>query len=123
MEVLRQHYVFQRGEVRNQMKLLEDEADFLRAETIEFRSGKILQVLSIDKDVTGALPVETSNQVDQRRFSRARRTHDGQPFAFAHRKGDAIECPDFSRLSALAASIDLSNVDDLDGHYSPLRMP
>ncbi len=34
VEVLRQHHVLERSEVGNQMKLLEDEADFLRPHTV-----------------------------------------------------------------------------------------
>jgi hypothetical protein len=37
VEVLRQHHVFQRRKIGNQMKLLEDEADLLRAKAIQLR--------------------------------------------------------------------------------------
>ena len=35
VKILREHHVFERGEIRHEMKLLEDESDFLGAETRE----------------------------------------------------------------------------------------
>src|SRR5436305_5070 len=63
MEVLRQHHVFQRGEIRNEMKLLKDEANLLCAKAVEFRSGKLLQVLPVYENIAGSLPIQTPDQV------------------------------------------------------------
>jgi hypothetical protein len=50
MEVLRQHYVFERREIRNEVELLKDEADLFRAEAVQLRRRHIRDVRPVDPD-------------------------------------------------------------------------
>src|SRR6266850_1044616 len=65
MEVLRQHYVFERSQVGDEMKLLEDKTDLLGAKAVEGRVGERGDILAVEPYFARAGPVETSNQVDQ----------------------------------------------------------
>ena len=51
VEVLRQHHVFQRGEIGDQMELLEDQSDFFRAEAVELPLGEAGNIFAVDDDV------------------------------------------------------------------------
>ena len=51
MEVLREHHVFQRVEIRDQVELLEDEADFLGTITDQFVFTEIGKVDAVDENV------------------------------------------------------------------------
>ena len=63
VEVLREHDIFQRGEIRDQMKLLEDESDFLRAHAIQVCRRDAGHFLSIEPDFTRGWPVKASDQI------------------------------------------------------------
>src|SRR5579864_192243 len=71
VEILRQHYVFDGGEEGDQVKLLEDESDLFAAHTIQFGCGNSGYVLAVEPDLARGRAVETSDQVDQRRFAGA----------------------------------------------------
>src|SRR5581483_10086225 len=122
MEVLRDHDVFEGGEIGNEMELLEDKPDLFGPKTIELRAGKFLHILAVDVDVTGCRPIEASNQVHQRRFARARWPHDGQPLAVTYAERDAVERTNFAGLPTLSAGVDLANVDNLDRHQFSLMV-
>ena len=81
VEVLRQHDVFKRSEVGNQVELLEDETDFFRASAIQFLGRNFGNVFTVQPYLTGGGAVEAANQIRQGRFPRARRAHDGKPLA------------------------------------------
>src|SRR5258708_4821360 len=105
------------------MELLEDEADLLCSKTVEFGAGQFGEILAIDENLSRTGTIKTSDQIYQRRLAGAGRPHDSQPFASPHRKRYTVERAYFPCLPALARRVNLPNVDDLDGHYSPLRMP
>ena len=69
VKVLGEHHIFERGEIGNQMELLEDESNFLGSEAIEFGAGEFAQILAINENVSRAGTVETSNQIHQRRLA------------------------------------------------------
>src|SRR5438067_10079676 len=48
MEVLGKHHIFERGEIGDQVKLLEDEADLLGAEAVELLAIKLDDVLLLN---------------------------------------------------------------------------
>ena len=50
VEVLRQHDVFERGEIGNQVELLEDEADLFRAGAIQILGGNPGDVFIVEPD-------------------------------------------------------------------------
>src|SRR5258706_8088159 len=61
VEVLRQHDVLDRGEIWNQVKLLEDESNFLRAHAIQFARGDAGNILTVEPDFPGRWSVEASD--------------------------------------------------------------
>src|SRR5215813_1135692 len=123
VEVLGQHHVFERRQIGNQVELLEDEADLFCPETIELRSGEVAEIVAVDEDVSRAGAIEAADEIYQRGLARTGRPHDRKPFTFTHRKRHSIESAYFAGLSALARRVYLPHVDNLDRHYSPLRMP
>src|SRR5262249_44300284 len=91
VEILSQHDVFERVEIRDEMELLKDEADLLGAiadESIFVESG---EVDAIDDDAAGGECVEAAENVDERRFAGAGRAHERDPFAGRDGEGDAVE--------------------------------
>jgi len=82
MEILREHDVFEGREIRDEMKLLEDETDFFRAVADEIRFVEARNVLAIHGDATGRGGVETAKDIDESGFAGAGRTHEGDPFAW-----------------------------------------
>ena len=91
MKILREHNVLKRGEVGNQMKLLEDEANFFGAHTIKSRDREAGDVHSVEPYLARGWAVETSDQVYQRRLARTRRSHDRDPLAGIHAEREIIE--------------------------------
>jgi len=71
MEILREHDVFERGEVRHEMKLLKDETDFFRAVSDELGFVEARDVLAVDGDVAQSSSVETAKDIDERCFAGA----------------------------------------------------
>src|ERR1700722_16402519 len=91
VEVLREHDVFQRGEIWDEMKLLEDEAYFLRTITNQLTFGALGKVDIIDDDAAGSESVQAAENIDQGGFAGARWSHECDPFAGRNGEGDAIE--------------------------------
>src|SRR3954453_690520 len=118
VEVLRQHDIFKRSEIWDQMKLLKDEADLFRAEAVQFRRSHSGNVGAVNPDFAAAGLIKTAHQIDQRGFARAGRTHYGQPFAGCDRERDVIECAHFD-----VALVTPGHVLEFNRHYSPRRIP
>jgi len=91
VEVLRKHDVFKRVEVRHEVELLEDKADFFGTVADEFIFAKIGKVDAVDDHVAGGEGVETAENVDERGFAGARRAHKGDPFASLNVEGNSVE--------------------------------
>ena len=79
MEVLRQHDVFQRVQVRHQVKLLENEADLLRAVTHHLALGQFRQVHSVHNRVAGGQRVQPAQNIDQCGLARSRMAPSAPP--------------------------------------------
>src|SRR6185437_17059935 len=80
VKVLREHHVFERGEVGNEMKLLENESDLLRTETGEAGFIEASDIDAVDDCGAFARNVEPADDVNKRGFAGARWPHDGNPF-------------------------------------------
>src|SRR3989454_275172 len=116
VEILREHHVFERGEVRHEMELLEDEADFFGAVAHQFGFAEAREVGAIHENAAGGGRVETSKNVDERGLPRAGGAHDGNPLARFHGQAEAIERAEFAEL--------LDKVFDLNerAHASPRKI-
>ena len=69
------------GEIRDEMKLLEDEADFFGAVANHLVFGEFGEVGAIDDDAAGGERVEAAENVDERGLAGAGRAHQRDPFA------------------------------------------
>src|SRR5438105_11796397 len=81
VEILRKHYVFHGVQVRYQMKLLKNEADFLRTVTDQCVFTELGKIDAVDQNTPRSKRVEAAKNIDQRGFARAGGPHQGDPFA------------------------------------------
>src|SRR6202163_3858100 len=65
VEVLGEHDVLDGGEIRNHVKVLEDEADGFGADMVKFRGTEVGDVLSVEPDFAAGGAVEASDEIDQ----------------------------------------------------------
>src|SRR5260370_12354454 len=91
MERLRQHHIFKGREIRHEMKLLENEADFFGAVTHQFAFAEFRKVHAVDDHVTGSQRIQAAENVDERGLPRAGRPHKRDPFAEDDSETDAVE--------------------------------
>ena len=92
VEVLGQHDVLERGEVRDQVKLLEDEADLLGAEAVERGGGHAeAYVDAVDAELALGGAVEAAEEVDEGALAGAGGAGDGDPFAGDDGEGGGLE--------------------------------
>ena len=91
VEVLRQHNVFERREIGNQVELLKDKADFLSPKAGEFVGREAQYLLAIEHDAARRGSVEAAEDIEQRALARAGRAHHGDPLAFLHGEGDLVQ--------------------------------
>ena len=87
----RQFDVVQRGGAGQQIEGLEDESDFLVADAGQFVVVQFADQLAVQPVVALAGRVEAADQVHQRRFARARRSHDGDVFVALDAHVDAAQ--------------------------------
>ncbi len=81
VEILGEHDVFQRSEIRHEMKLLEDETDFFCTVADKFGFIQARDVLAVDDDAARSGRVEAAENIDERGFAGAGRAHEGNPFS------------------------------------------
>src|SRR5579862_6747571 len=117
VKVLRQHHVFHRGKIRHQVKLLEDEADLVGAIARQRALAERAHIHGIDEHAARSWRVEPAQNIDQRRLARARRTHDGDPFAGGHR-----EAHFFERVHAAESLRETLRLDEGRHLHSPRRI-
>src|ERR1700693_2324083 len=91
VEILREHDVFQRGQIWNEMKLLEDETYFFRAIANQLTFGALGEIDIIDDDAAGSESVQPAENIDQSGFAGAGWAHQCDPFAGSNGEADAIE--------------------------------
>ena len=70
-----------RGEMRDEMELLEDEADSFGAEAGERGAAEGRGFGAVDADGAAGGLIETTENVEQRGLAGAGRAHDGDPLA------------------------------------------
>ena len=126
VEVLRQHHVFERGQVRDQVELLEYEAHGVGAKAGQLGAGQSGGIHGIDAHRAVRGLVETAQDIQQRRLARSRRTHDRDPLAGFRGEADAVERlhrrgprsggHPFIRLR------DVFQFDECHGFYSPRKI-
>src|SRR5271156_1366824 len=116
VKILREHHVLDGREIWHQMKLLEDEADFLRAKPRQTAFVEPRDIRAVHHGAAGSGRVKTAENIDERRLARTRRPHDGDPFAGLHVKRHAVERAHVAKL--------FLQVFDLDQrrHYSPRKI-
>lgn len=65
VEVLREHDVFDGGEIRDEVKLLEDEADLVGAEAVELGGRHLGYVHVVDLQLARSWAVEAADEIDE----------------------------------------------------------
>jgi hypothetical protein len=98
VKILRQHHVFERGEIRDEMELLEDEADFLGAEAREAGFVEARDIDAVDERAPRSRRIEPAKNIDERGLARAGRPHDGDPFARLDAERHAVERADVAEF-------------------------
>ena len=88
----------QRGHARQQIELLEHEADRPVSQRRELVAGKLGDIPPVDADLPGGRHVERPHQVHQGRLARPRGAHHGDVLALQDLERDRIERP--HRLAA-----------------------
>src|SRR5450631_227368 len=123
MEVLRQHDVLDRREIRDHVKLLEDEADSFSANLVEVGGAEAGDVLSVKPDLAAGGAVEASDEIDHRALARAGRAHHRDPLAGRDGERDIVERLDEVEAAIIffrSGGITLSDVLELDHRWSIL---
>ena len=116
MKILREHHVFERGEIGNEMELLKDEADFFGAEARKAGFIEARDVGAVDDGYARRRRIEPAENIDQRRLAGARRAHDGDPFAFFDVERNAVE-----RAHVAKFFVEIFDLDERR-HYSPRKI-
>lgn len=98
VEVLREHDVFESSEIRDEMKLLEDEANFFRAIANQFVFAEPAKVDVIDNNAAGREGIQSAENIDQSSLAGAGRAHEGDPFAGLNGEADTVESAEGSVL-------------------------
>ena len=100
----RQRDVLLRGEHRQEVEELEDEADVLATQLRQARVVEVGDVDSFDRHGARGRLVEPRKAVHQRRLARARRAHHGREVAVVDFEGDAAQRVDARAALSVAAS-------------------
>src|ERR1700722_17226421 len=98
------------------MKLLKHETDFIGAVARQFAFAQIADLQAVDRHAARARMIEPAENINQRRFTGAGGTHDGDPLARFHFETHVVERADFSE--ALFELLDL----DQRRHPSPRKI-
>src|SRR5499427_7379329 len=110
MKILREHHVFERIQVRQEMKLLEHEADFLCAVAHQLVFAQVGQVRAVHNHMAGRKRVQASQNIDQCGFAGTRRAHQSDPFAGLNLERNSVQRA--QRAVVLDQRVDF----DLRGH-------
>src|SRR5258706_6689850 len=116
----RHHHVFHGTGPRQQIETLEDESDFNIPQRCPLVGGVVGDFLIIQPILPGGRPIQTTENVHQRAFSRPRLAHQRHQFATGHAQRHALEHRDLN----LAQEIRLVDVLQLDEiHQRPPPPP
>src|SRR5919197_1107450 len=122
VEILRQHNVLQRRQVRNQMELLEDEADLFGPKTVQIGVRDRGHCLAFKVNLSRSGAVEAADQVHECGLARARRTHHCQPLARLHLQRHIVECANEVSVGLSLRRVQPADVFEPDRHHSPFRI-
>ena len=89
-QLQRQFHVLQRGQHRNQVELLEDEADVLVAPVRDLAVAQLAQVVAQHADLAAGGAVHGGDQVQQRGLAGARRPHQRHELALVDLDVDVL---------------------------------
>ncbi len=109
----RQHDVLEHGAIGQQVKRLKDEADAPAAQSGPLILGQRRRFDTVKKILPAGRPVEATDDVQQRRFPRAGRAGDRQPFAAPQHEVDVDQRVDSGIGPELLAH--LTQVEDAVG--------
>ena len=96
--VLRRHDVFDRRQVRDHVKLLEDDADLVTAQERQLVVGDFRDVDAVQKHRAARRVIHAADDIHERRLARAGRPHDGEPIALFHLEVDVVERLDLAAV-------------------------
>src|SRR5437868_2948652 len=91
VKILREHNVFDGRQVRNKVKLLENETDFLGPVANHFAFAELCQVDAIHNHAPGSQLVQASQNIDECGFAGAGRPHQRDPFPWSDAKVQAVD--------------------------------
>ena len=103
VEVLGEHDVFYRGEVGDEVELLEDEADLVGAEAVELGGAHGGDIDAVDPELSGGGAVEAAEEVDEGGFAGAGGAGDGDPLAGDDGEAGVVEGADGSGVACVFA--------------------
>jgi hypothetical protein len=109
VDVLGQHDVLQRGEIRDQVELLEDEADGALAVAGQLagrHAGGTAEVHTADPHPARARTVEAGEDVEKRGLAGAGRAGDGHPLALVDGQVELVQGPERTEAAAEAFDLD-----------------
>src|SRR5277367_6026059 len=81
VEILRQHDILDRREIRDHMELLKNKTDGFSADTVEIGRRKPGDILSVEPYLAAGGAIEASDEINQCALAGTGRAHHGEPFA------------------------------------------
>src|SRR5262245_63665338 len=87
----RQSNVFDTIQSRKKVEELKDEPDFVATDAGEVVVRQLCEIFILNANAAGCRPVQSADQIQQRGFSRTRRTHDRDHLALFNFNADVIE--------------------------------
>ena len=109
----RHHHVFERSHPRQEVEVLKNEADLSTPQPGSLRFTKMGDIFVIEPLPAGRRTIEEAQEVDQRRLSGTRDTHQGNHLASRDRERDAPEHGHVDR----PASVDFVDIFQPDDRY------
>src|SRR5260370_5139696 len=91
VKILREHHVFESGEIRHKMELLENETDFLGAVANELIFAEFREIDAIDDDASRSKRIQAAENIDQRCFAGAGGTHESNPFGGLDAEAERVD--------------------------------
>jgi len=90
-----QHHILQRGEMSQQMILLEHKAQLLAAQFWQLAVRRLHQIYTIEKHCARSGFIHTAQDIEQRGFSAARGSHHRKEFTSLDQQIQALQSMDF----------------------------
>ena len=90
-QMQRQPDVLETRQRRQQIEELKDESDLVAPHPGQRLVGQAAERFAVDADVAGGRPIETANQIEQRRLAGAGRSDDRHHLAARNGQGDVVE--------------------------------